>query len=188
MSGECRRLSPDAFRKKLEQKDDGGGLMTSVVKYRNREIDLRPYFEGFPYIGFMCVDVLDQLYYFHRGEKVTLRRTGLQPHPDLDAGELVSDLDFNLFSAGNFQFDPDNGYAYFVGDEKNDEQFNIYRLDLATGEREKLTDEEYIYGMKLLQGKSGDRLHCQKKDSQPDGIVSESHGYRLRRDIDPCPG
>lgn len=125
--------------------------MNSVVKYRDREIDLYPYFEGFPYMGFMCVDILDQLYYLHRSEKVTLMRTPLQALPNLESGEKVSDLDFNLFSAGNFQFDPDNGYAYFVGDEKNDEKFNLYRLDLATGEREKLTDEEYLYGMKLFR-------------------------------------
>jgi len=102
-------------------------------------------------MGFMNADILNQLYYFHRGQKVTLYRTELRPLANLDSGEKVSDLDFNLFSASNFQFDPDNGYAYFAGDERNDEQFNIYRLDLATGDREKMTDEEYIYGFKFLR-------------------------------------
>ncbi|MCD4654851.1 prolyl oligopeptidase family serine peptidase [bacterium] len=124
--------------------------MTMLI-YRDRKIDLEPYFEGFPYMGFMCVDGLEQLYYYHRGEKVTLRRTALSAQPDLDTGEKVSDLDFNLFSAGGFQFDPDRGYAYFTGDEKNDEQFNVYRLDLATGDRKKLTDEEYIYAKKFFR-------------------------------------
>ncbi|MBN1296461.1 S9 family peptidase [bacterium] len=117
----------------------------AVLTYRDRKIDLQPYFEGFPYMGFMCADSLNQLYYFHRGEKVTLYRTPLVPDPTLAAGEKVSDLDFNLFSASGFQFDPEDGYAYFTGDERNDEAFNVYRLDLATGDREKLTDEEYIY-------------------------------------------
>ncbi len=125
--------------------------MNSVIHYKNRKIDLKPYFEGFPYMGFMFADIMGQLYYFHRGEKVTLMRTPLEALPRLDTGEKVSDLDFNLFSAGGFQFDPDNGYAWFAGDEKNDEQFNVYRLDLATGEREKMTDEEYIYGFKLFR-------------------------------------
>jgi dienelactone hydrolase len=125
--------------------------MDTIITYRDREIDLKPYFEGFPYFGFLFADIMDQLYYLHRGEKVTLCRVPLSPLPDLETGEKVSDLDFNLFSAGNFQFDPDNGYAYFTGDEKNDEQFNIYRLDLATGEREKITDEEYIYGFRFLR-------------------------------------
>ncbi len=125
--------------------------MDSTIIYRDRKIDLKPYFEGFPYMGFMFADIMDQLYYFHRGEKVTLYRTPLKPLPNLESGEKVSDLDFNLFSAGGFQFDPENGYAYFSGDEKNDEQFNVYRLDLATGEREKITDEEYIYGFKFFR-------------------------------------
>jgi len=123
----------------------------SEIIYRDRKIDLKPYFEGFPYMGFMCVDALDQLYYYHRGEKVTLRRTALTANPNLESGEKVSDLDFNKFSADSFQFDPDNGYAYFTGDERNDEQFNVYRLDLATGDREKLTDEEYIYAKKFYR-------------------------------------
>lgn len=123
----------------------------SALTYRDRQIDLKPYFEGFPYMNFMCIDTLNQLYYFHRGETVTLHRIALTPQPDLSQGEKVSDLDFNKFSAAGFQFDPDNGYAYFTGDEKNDEQFNIYRLDLATGDREKMTDEEYVYGKRLFR-------------------------------------
>ncbi|HPQ38958.1 MAG TPA: prolyl oligopeptidase family serine peptidase [bacterium] len=123
----------------------------TLVTYRDRRIDLKPYFEGFPYMNFMCIDILNQLYYFHRGEKVTLHRIPLTPQPDLSRGEKVSDLDFNLFSASGFQFDPEDGYAYFTGDEKNDEGFNIYRLDLATGDREKMTDEEYVYGKRLFR-------------------------------------
>jgi len=123
----------------------------AIITYRDRQIDLKPYFEGFPYMGFSCVDGLNQLYYFHRGIKVTLMRTELSAHPDLTRGEKVSDLDFNTFSASGFQFDAKGGYAYFTGDEKNDEQFNVYRLDLATGDRKKLTDEEYIYANKFFK-------------------------------------
>lgn len=140
--------------------------MHSTITYRDREIDLKPYFEGFPYFGFLFADIMDQLYYLHRGEKVTLYRAPLSPLPDLETGEKVSDLDFNLFSAGNFQFDPDNGYAYFSGDEKNDEQFNIYRLDLATGEREKITNEEYIYGFRFLREEQELVFIARKKTAQ----------------------
>lgn len=138
----------------------------AIITYRNRSIDLTPYFEGFPYMGFMCVESLNQLYYFRRGVEVTLMRIELTANCDLSRGERVSDLDFNKFSASGFQFDPDHGYAYFTGDEKNDEQFNVYRLDLATGDREKLTDEEYLYANKFFKDEQKIYFIARKKSEE----------------------
>ena len=43
---------------------------------------------------------------------------------------------------------------YWIGDERNDEIINLYRLNIETGEIEKLTDVPYIYGWSFNAGKT----------------------------------
>ncbi len=126
-------------------------MSTTRIRYKDRTIDLRPYFEGFPFFGFMIAEKMEKLFYFHRGKHETLLyQTQLHPSPDLEGGIQVSDLDFSKFSAGNFEFDAGRNIAYFVGDERNDEVFNIYALDLNSGRKTRITNETYIYGKKFF--------------------------------------
>ncbi len=124
--------------------------MNTVVTYKNRTIDLWPYFEGFPYLGFQIDDHSNVCYYFHRAEKLLLHQIPLQANPDFENGKKISDLDFNTFTAWDFAFDLKSESLFFTGDECNDEKLNIYQLFLSDGSRKKLTDEEYIYGKELL--------------------------------------
>lgn len=140
--------------------------MSTIVQYRNRSIDLQPYFEGFPYFGFYCSDETDSLFYFKRSKRVHLYRTVLTAHPDLEGGDRLSDLDFSAFSAGSFDVDPSRNRLFFVGDECNDEVLNLYELDLTTGSRRKLTDETYLYGKKWLRDQNLVLLITRRKTAE----------------------
>ena len=140
--------------------------MDTIVSYRNRKIDLEPYFNGFPYAGFKLMDDVNELYYFHRGDRLTLRKVPLTEDVNLEQGEKISDLDFSKFSCGRFKMHPSKNAVLFTGDECNDERFNIYELDLGTGNKRKITDEEYIYGWSYVQDKKAIALLGRKKTSE----------------------
>ena len=117
-----------------------------VIRYRDRTIDLKPYFEGFPFFNFIFNEEDGFLYYFFRRQQIHLYRTELKHEPDLQNGRRVSELDFSVFNSWDWRYHAPSRSFLFLGDENNDERINIYRLDIDTGAKICLTKEEYIYG------------------------------------------
>jgi dipeptidyl aminopeptidase/acylaminoacyl peptidase len=127
--------------KALESKES----KESVIKFFDREIDLEPYFNGFPYRGFVPVMKENLLFYYEMGEKTELKIIPLGTN-DLTKGKLVSDIDFAKRNVWGLKYRPEDSSLYWQGDEINDEVINIYRMNINTGEPEKLTDMPYIFG------------------------------------------
>ncbi|UCG27201.1 MAG: S9 family peptidase [Bacteroidales bacterium] len=116
------------------------------VKFKSREIDLTPYFEGFPYSGFTPFYKAGKLFYYHQDTITMLKQVDLDGHLDLESGTLISDIDFSTRNVWGMEFRKQDGSLYWLGDEENDEVINLFRLDPDNGEIKKLTDVPYIFG------------------------------------------
>ncbi len=120
-----------------------------TVQYRDRSIDLHPYVQGFPYSQHMPDLEHGFLLYFETTpEGKWLRHLELddEKEVDLTAGELVHEIDWSTRSFRYGQYNSVLQKFIFLGDEQNDEIFNIYTLDLDSGELEALTELDYTYG------------------------------------------
>lgn len=123
-----------------------------VVRFLDRTIDLRPYVQGFPYSGWNADFESQQLFYFHLAPQgrflmVQPLRVGRGSGPvDPTAGRRVHDIDWAKRNFAGMAYDSVSRDIILMADERNDEVFNLYRLTLADGSLEKLTDVPYIYG------------------------------------------
>jgi len=118
----------------------------NAVMFKGREIDLTPYFEGFPYSGFSPYYDAGKLYYFHQDSITMLKQVDLDGDFNLENGEIISGIDFSTRNAWGMRFRKTDGFLYWVGDEVNDEILNLYRLNPEDKSVEKLTDVPYIFG------------------------------------------
>jgi len=117
-----------------------------VVTFRGRQIDLKPYIEGFPYSGFHPYYKAGKLYYYHQDETTMLKELDLVGDVDLRKGRVVSDIDFSMRNVWSMRYNEHQKKLFWIGDEKNDEIINLYSLDASTKEVKKYTDVPYIYG------------------------------------------
>jgi dipeptidyl aminopeptidase/acylaminoacyl peptidase len=117
-----------------------------VVTFRGRQIDLKPYIEGFPYRSFHPYYKAGKLYYYHTGETTMLKELDLSGDVDLRKGRVVSDIDFSTRNVWSMRYNEHQNKLFWIGDEKNDEIINLYSLDASTQKIEKYTDVPYIYG------------------------------------------
>ncbi len=117
-----------------------------LIEFKGRSIDLRPYFDGFPYTGFLPFYKAGKLYYDYIGETTELKEVELKKDVDLKSGRTISDVDFSLRNVWGMKYNKNDGKLYWNGDEKNDEVLNLFSLDPSTKEMKKLTDVPYIFG------------------------------------------
>jgi dipeptidyl aminopeptidase/acylaminoacyl peptidase len=117
-----------------------------VVEFRGRQIDLKPYIEGFPYSGFRPYYKAGKLYYYHQDETTMLKELDLSGDVDLRKGAVVSDIDFSTRNVWSMRYNEHMKKLFWIGDEKNDEIINLYSLDTKSKEVKKYTDVPYIYG------------------------------------------
>lgn len=125
--------------------------MTSVVSYRGRAIDLAPYLEGFPYLGFEALPDAKLLLYFHDLPDRRLMKAQPLDRPfDLSIGQTASDVDWNKQSwLWSPQYRRAERALYLSSDESNDEVLNVYRLCLDSGELARITDVPYVKTFEL---------------------------------------
>lgn len=130
-----------------EQVDETDGEY--VVEFRDRSIDLYPYVQGFPYGRFGPDLEHDFMVYFEttpEGQWLRHLSFGDDDEVDVTAGAQLGDVDWSTRSFRAGQFNTVLDRYVFLGDEQNDEIFNVYTLDLDTAEIERITDADYIYG------------------------------------------
>lgn len=127
-----------------------------VVEFHGRQIDLKPYIEGFPYSGFSPFYDAGKLYYYHQDETTMLKELDLSGEVDLRKGKVVSDIDFSTRNVWGIRYNKQQKRLFWIGDEKNDEIINLYSLDPKTKKLMKYTDVPYIYGWRW--NKSGDNV------------------------------
>ncbi|MEO0895206.1 MAG: prolyl oligopeptidase family serine peptidase [Bacteroidota bacterium] len=123
------------------------------VTFKDREINLTPYFEGFPYSGFLPVYSANKLFYRKREQSTQLMMLPLDEASDLSKGKVISDINFDERNVFGSRFNDQDGLLYWSGDEINDEVINLYRLDPQTQKVEKLTDVPYIFGWRWNESK-----------------------------------
>lgn len=116
------------------------------VEFRGRKIDLKPYFEGFPYKNITPIYEAGRVFYFEEGKTRVLKEARLRGDIDLARGNAISGVDFSKRNVWGMRFNPRDKHLYWIGDEKNDEIINLYRLNIRSQKIEQLTDVPYIFG------------------------------------------
>jgi dienelactone hydrolase len=123
-----------------------------TVSLLDRTIDLEPYFQGFPYGRWDADFEAGRLFYFHTSPEGNYlmvqplevgRGSGMV---DPDAGRRLHDVDWSTRNFWGARYDSLGGDMIMLGDERNDEVINLYRLSLDDGSLERLTWAPYIYG------------------------------------------
>jgi dipeptidyl aminopeptidase/acylaminoacyl peptidase len=119
-----------------------------VVEFRDRAVDLEPFLQGYPYSGTRADLEFGQLLYFETtpdGVWLRVHEPKMGEKIDLASGRKVSDIDWATRSLWGGSYNPVTGKFYITSDEKNDEHMNVYAMDLATGEMEQVTFNDYTY-------------------------------------------
>ncbi len=120
-----------------------------TTTFLGRTIDLEPYMQGFPYSRVMADYEADKLFYYHQTADGTflmvqpLKQSG-QVAPE--TGTWLTDIDWSIRNLWGAEYDSVSGDMITLGDERNDEVLNLFRLSLSDGIVTKLTDVPYVYG------------------------------------------
>jgi dipeptidyl aminopeptidase/acylaminoacyl peptidase len=119
-----------------------------TVEFQGRSIDLRPYLQSFPYDGWTASYSAGRLFYFQDTPdgRFLLMQPLREGRLDPEAGRRVHAIDWSQRGFWRLEHDSIRGSMIVLGDERNDERFNLYRLDLADGGLRALTDVPYLYG------------------------------------------
>lgn len=124
-----------------------------VARYFDRELDLRPFLVGFPYGDFQPSLHTGSLLYLERGEQYTLRMLDVGTEPgarerfDLAAGKAVSAVDWSKRSLWSVHHHAPTQTLWLHADASNDEQMNLWTLDLQSGALTQVTHHDYVYGL-----------------------------------------
>ena len=108
----------------------GGRHDDGVVRYRDREIDVRAYFEGFPYKSFYFAPDVGQVLFLRRDDRELLHAADFAaPSPvDLERARPLSTVDFAKRNFWGLAVSSWNKRVYIKGDEDNSEVINLYEL------------------------------------------------------------
>lgn len=126
----------------------------SIVKFMDREIDLEPYFTGFPYKSITPVYKGEKILYMEIDSTISLKETTLSKNPDLTIGKTISDIDFATRNVWGLKYNEKDKLIYWSGDERNDEIINLFALNPETKDLTKLTDVPYIFGWTFNKDKN----------------------------------
>jgi dipeptidyl aminopeptidase/acylaminoacyl peptidase len=116
-----------------------------VLKFRDREVNIAPFFEDFPYSQFSLSKDGKKLFFFKTSKQNKLQWLDLEKEKDLSKAVDAIDLDFSKRNGWRPEYNEQDGYIYWTGDEQNEEIINIYRSNLLSPKVEKLTNVPYIY-------------------------------------------
>jgi len=126
-----------------------------TVRFRGREIDLRPFYEGFPYLGFRADLHAERLLYFHdtpegrRLLQLPLRAAAGTDSLDLTRGERLGDVDWNRRSLRDVLYLPSRSEYLVLADDANEERYNLFAMASDTGALRRITNHDYVYGVGL---------------------------------------
>jgi dipeptidyl aminopeptidase/acylaminoacyl peptidase len=127
-----------------------------TVNFLGRTIDLEPYFQGYPYGSWNAQFEAGKLFYRHttpEGTWMMIQDLGDEGLIDPRAGRQLMDIDLSTRNLWTMRYDELGGDMIVLGDERNDEVLNLYRMSLTDGSLKKLTDVPYIYGWNFSKDK-----------------------------------
>lgn len=157
---------PTAEPPEGEASEEPEPLAPTTVRFLGREVDLGPFLEGFPYTHFAPSLEHGRMYLIETGDRYLLRSLAL-PEPgqpvaglDLAAGEAVTKVDWSTRSLWSIRTHAPSNSLWLHADARNDEQMNLWRLDLSApaSERipEQITKADYVYGFGFSEPDSPD--------------------------------
>ena len=121
-----------------------------IARYFDREIDLAPFLAGFPYERFQPSLETGRLFFYEVGDAYTLKMLTL---PDAGTGKwdlagapAVSDVDWSKRSLWSIHHHAASNTLWMHADAANDEQMNLWTLDLGSKALEQVTHHDYVYG------------------------------------------
>jgi len=121
-----------------------------VVRYFDRAVDLQPFLAGFPFERWMPSLETERLFFFATGERYALKMLDLRgastPYA-LDKAVTVGDIDWAKRSLWSLHHHAASDTLWLHADERNDEQMNLWTLDLKSGALAQQTRHDYVYGL-----------------------------------------
>lgn len=119
------------------------------VRFFDRSVDIQPFLAGFPFDRWMPSLDTERLFFFSTGERYTLKMLDLRGASgayDLAAAKTISDADWSKRSLWGIHHVPTTDTLWLHADAKNDEQMNLWTLDLKSGALAQVTQHDYVYG------------------------------------------
>ena len=123
---------------------------TGLVRYFDRSVDLGPFLTGFPYERWMPSLETGRLFFFATGDRYTLMSLDLgAASGPLDLGKAVAlgDVDWSKRSLWSLHHHAASDTLWLHADARNDEQMNLWTLDLRSGALAQVTQHDYVYGL-----------------------------------------
>ena len=132
------------------RKEDGN------VDFLGRSVPVQSFLEGFPYStwGFYLSDDASKLFYVRQTGGNPLLMLDLAERTDIGGGAVISTENWAEKNFWNPEWNERDGMLYWIGDQRNDEKIDLYRMDPATGKTECFTDVPYIYGWSFNDDKT----------------------------------
>lgn len=151
-----------------------------IVNFKGRKIDIASHLTEFPYSSYVIKMSKDcsKLFYLHNGDTARLVMLDLNKSKNLDDGVVICDEDFSKKSFWSHRYNSADNCLYWIGDERNDEIINLYRLNIETHEITKLTDVPYIYGWDMNE--DGTKVAYIARLGQNENRLDELHILDLR--------
>lgn len=128
-----------------------------TVRYFDRSVDLQPFLAGFPFDRWMPSLETERLFFFATGERYTLKMLDLRGAAgpfDLAAAKTVSDVDWSKRSLWGVHHHAATDTLWLHADARNDEQMNLWTLDLKSGALAQATQHDYVYGFGFSEDES----------------------------------
>ncbi len=126
------------------------------VDFLGRSVPVQSFLEGFPYStwGFYLSDDASKLFYVRQTEGNPLLMLDLAERTDIVGGAVISTENWAEKNFWNPEWNERDSMLYWIGDQRNDEKIDLYRMDPATGKTECFTDVPYIYGWSFNDDKT----------------------------------
>lgn len=140
----------------------------------------RKYLEAFVFSGFWPTDDSSQFIYMYEvdGEKY-LYRFDSEKHKTLEDGERITDIDFNKQACWPIKI-IDNS-LYIISDDDNQENYNIFAIDLSEGKVIKISDNEYTACVRITDNELA--YYSSRTKSEKGLFQNEIHIHNLQTGI-----
>lgn len=141
----------------------------------------RKYLEAFPFSNFAALD--DPSYFFYMFEKKgrkALHKFSRNTMTSLEDAREVIDIDFNKQSCHPLKVVDD--ILYIISDKDNEENFNIFAIDLKTKKISKITENEYTACVRVSD--DGIAYYSSRKKDENGLFQNEIHIHNLKTNED----
>lgn len=121
-----------------------------IAKYVDREVDLAPFLTGFPYGRFRPSLETGAVFFYELGETYKLKMLDVSKTTkgtwDLASAKTLGDVDWSKRSLWGIHHHVATNKLWLHADASNDEQMNLWTMDLSDFSLTQVTEHDYVYG------------------------------------------